>query len=207
MFGRDVWASIIYYVVDGNIVYRSEDYTRFKKSHPFNESEHDHVRGASRWMSTWAEWWFQWLYFLLHLPSSLSNLFLVDARGAARFNLLARYLNIVSFGIHCIFKYTISQQGDLNVHAGDDDSVRQSWHNDFVGHNGALHVFYRPVNDMRVLLPLVVCIIVAWIRSFFFLMGGYWIVLLCLSFFHISQICLILHVLCSQVSTRLAPLS
>ena len=204
MFGRDVWASIIYYVVDGNIVYSPEDYARFMKSHPFDEPEHYNVRGISGWSRTWAEWWLQWLYFVLQLPSTLWNFFFqIDARGAARFNLLARYLNIVSFGIHCIFKYTISQQGDLNVHAGDDDSVRQSWHNDFVGHNGALHVFYRPVNDMRVLLPLVVCIIVAWIQTFFFLMGGYWIVLLCI----FSLMFLIYYFLCPQASIPRAPLS
>ena len=65
----------------------------------------------------------------------------------------------------------MGRDGDPDIYFGDDDTIRRFWHDDFVGHSGALHVFYRPVNDMRVLLPLVVCIIVAWIRSFFFLMG------------------------------------
>ena len=83
--------------------------------------------------------------------------------------------DIYSFPPHSL-KYTVSQQGDRDIYFGDDDTIRHHWHDDFVGtnflgHNGDLHVFYRPVNDMRVLLPLVVCIIVAWIRSFFFLVG------------------------------------
>lgn len=206
MFGRDVWASIIYYSsrFDGNVVYCPENYARFKKSHPFSEPEHDSVRGSSGWKRTWGEFYLGWFYFFLQLPSTLSNfLFQIDARGAARFNLLARYLNVVSFGIHCIFKYTLSQQGDPNVHFGDDDSVRQSWHNDFVGHNGALHVFYRPVSDMRVLLPLVVCIIVAWIQTFFFLMGKYSVVLSCIFFLMFLMISFLL----LQVSIQPAPLS
>ena len=65
----------------------------------------------------------------------------------------------------------MSREGEPDLYFGDDDTIRQHWHDDAIGHVGALHLFYRPVNDMRVLLPLVVCIIVAWIRSFFFLMG------------------------------------
>ena len=74
---------------------------------------------------------------------------------------------------YCLIQYTVSREGAPNIYFGDDDTIRQFWHDDSIGHSGAMHLFYRPVNDMRVLLPLVVCIIVAWIRSFFFLMGTY----------------------------------
>ena len=104
MFFRDVWASIIYYVVDGNILYRSEEYTKFKKSHPFNEPEHDHVRGASGWKRTWPEWLLEWFNFVLLVPFTIIDFFSADARGAAWFNLMSRYLITLSFGIHCIFK-------------------------------------------------------------------------------------------------------
>ena len=108
MFLRDIWASIIYYVVDGNILYRSEEYTKFKKSHPFNEPEHDHVRGASGWKRTWTEWVFEWFNFVLLLPFTILDFFSADARGAAWFNLMSRYLITLSFGIHCIFKVRYS---------------------------------------------------------------------------------------------------
>lgn len=104
MFVRDVWSSIIYYVVDGNILYRSEEYTKFKKSHPFNEPEHDHLRGAAGWKRTWSEWFLEWFNFGLLLPFTIIDFFSADARGAAWFNLMSRYLITLSFGIHCIFK-------------------------------------------------------------------------------------------------------
>ena len=108
MLIRDIWSSIIYYVVDGNILYRSEEYTKFKKSHPFNEPEHDHVRGASGWKRTYAEWWLECLNFVLLLPFTIVDFFSADARGAAWFNLMSRYLITLSFGIHCIFKVRAS---------------------------------------------------------------------------------------------------
>ena len=90
-----------------------------------------------------------------------------------RYNYFNDLFALYCFFEFCLIQYTVSREGAPDIYFGDDDTIRQFWHDDSIGHSGAMHLFYRPVNDMRVLLPLVVCIIVAWIRSFFFLMGTY----------------------------------
>ena len=40
-----------------------------------------------------------------------------------------------------------------------------------MAYNSALNVYYQPVNDINVQLPLIICVMTSWLLFYYFLMG------------------------------------
>ena len=95
-------------------------------------------------------------------------------RGAAKFNRLSRLLTVLSFFLHCVFDYTEQtswygiQQTAINVKYPDEYNNVTDYAFTYSNDEG---LYYKPINDLPIQLPMVVCIISCYLRMFYFLMG------------------------------------
>lgn len=97
-------------------------------------------------------------------------------RGAAKFNRLSRMFTVLSFVLHCVFSYVESsrygiQSQGTNVLEPFDYARLGAEEQAVYSYDSSLNVHYKPVNNLLVQLPMVLCILSAYSRMFYFLMG------------------------------------
>ena len=95
-------------------------------------------------------------------------------RGSAKFNRLSRLVTVLSFFFHCVFTYTeqtswygIQQTRNNILYPDQYNNVTDSAYT----YSASENLWFKPVNDLPIQLPMVVCIISAYLRMFYFLMG------------------------------------